>query len=653
VKPRTTALATCALVIAAFSVPLPAHGSGAPEICDRTAIPPLTEEECSSYVGRAVEYITRHHLVKDPNCPQFGMVYEYYTPANGRWEEGEGLDTMHDGAWWMDALAHLYRATGDAKYLEWIKKYSIPFYVNVLNNSDRLFPNPPNNKEPKHRLSDAEHEIFFPEKGWCPYWWSDGSAFSIEAVLEKTGDHPYPCWSWYWVNNQPNPERRLKGHACGTSNHMAQDLAAGVLSAWVVTGDPGLASAAKELYLCRERHSQFMAAAATAALATNPEMTGVKPLRVPDADNQEPGTSHYYRLYAGFRPWSIMAHIDDVFYYYTAAYTGRAKAQVNLGYAQAQMFQGVGYALLEEIWRDGPCTDRKNSTTGWRTFAGKFVALESQTGNPMRYSRMEGNEAFLMAHALELLKAFPSAWEHRYNAYYPKDTRVFFVDPVEDPKLDGKPDASYGQPVVLGQTKVQLVSGLRALYVLAQVPSGESLSFRVHAKPDTKGTYAEVLVKKDGAAELRNYLGEPGIVKAAITPLTGEAWTAEIQMPYSFVRDQGIWANGTEHGRLSLAVGDASVNLYPLSSPQRVEKVLNRNLAEIVRFWFAMYDRPKIGYLPESWRLKGGVSRYSDSGCNAHLMRAMAHYLCYLKGKADWRIAQELMTKHTPAKTGQ
>jgi hypothetical protein len=49
-----------------------------------------------------------NHLCQDAKSPMRGMVYEYLDVARkgqyDQWVQGEGLDTMHDGAWLAAAL---------------------------------------------------------------------------------------------------------------------------------------------------------------------------------------------------------------------------------------------------------------------------------------------------------------------------------------------------------------------------------------------------------------------------------------------------------------------------------------------------------------------------------------------------------------------
>lgn len=77
-------------------------------------------------------------VVQDPNRRVFGMTYEYI--RDGKQVQDFGLDTMHDGAWFMSALITAHRIDPEGGYLRRAQQFQVPFYVNVLTHSDRLFP---------------------------------------------------------------------------------------------------------------------------------------------------------------------------------------------------------------------------------------------------------------------------------------------------------------------------------------------------------------------------------------------------------------------------------------------------------------------------------------------------------------------------------
>ena len=68
-------------------------------VADASHAGPMTADETKAFMKQLLRYVEQHHEKTDPKSPQRGMVYEYYDTKDKRWVQGEGLDTMHDGAW--------------------------------------------------------------------------------------------------------------------------------------------------------------------------------------------------------------------------------------------------------------------------------------------------------------------------------------------------------------------------------------------------------------------------------------------------------------------------------------------------------------------------------------------------------------------------
>jgi hypothetical protein len=118
------------------------------------------------------QYVFDHHLKKNPDSPQRGMVYEYFdVRREGQFDQfvqGEGLDTMHDGAWLAAALAHAYRATGESFYKTFLTKWLLPFYLKMLNHSDQLFSAKRNDARTTAKPWGKEWAFQEGEKGFVP-----------------------------------------------------------------------------------------------------------------------------------------------------------------------------------------------------------------------------------------------------------------------------------------------------------------------------------------------------------------------------------------------------------------------------------------------------------------------------------------------------
>ncbi len=196
-------------------------------------------------------------LIKDKNRRIYGMSYEFV--RDGKHVQTFGLDSMHDGAWLMSALITAHRIDPKGGYLKEAQKYEVPFYVNVLLNSDRLFP----------RMIPREGQEKFdaPIKGWAPRGWDDGPG--IDLVTGK----PHSSG----IISHPNGtvvERDKNGkfvHSYFTSSHhLLQDLADSLLNVWLTTRDPDVAKAILLIHEGRMKHGlRVPVVQAAAGLANN------------------------------------------------------------------------------------------------------------------------------------------------------------------------------------------------------------------------------------------------------------------------------------------------------------------------------------------------------------------------------------------------
>ena len=170
------------------------------------------------------------------------MIYEYFHVArkgqHDQFIQGEGLDTMHDGAWFAVAMVNAYRATGDPFYKEVLTRWQLPFYLKMLNRSDELFTSDRNDGRPGDdrgwRIS-KEWLLQGREKGFVPYWWDDGGSVSLDMLARKDKDEHVNFAGRNDLAGQPNPERLLSGYSHGSLEPhgpgSGRDAAAGVAAA--------------------------------------------------------------------------------------------------------------------------------------------------------------------------------------------------------------------------------------------------------------------------------------------------------------------------------------------------------------------------------------------------------------------------------------
>ena len=130
-------------------------------------------EKLTAFMRELGEFVQAHHVVTDPQRKTFGMVYEFW--KDGKQMQEFGLDSMHDGAWLMSAMLAAHRADPEGGWLDRVQKFQVPFYTNLLLNSDRLFPK----MEP---TAEDKNPWTAPVKGWAPRGWDDGGGFD-----RKTG----------------------------------------------------------------------------------------------------------------------------------------------------------------------------------------------------------------------------------------------------------------------------------------------------------------------------------------------------------------------------------------------------------------------------------------------------------------------------------
>ena len=114
----------------------------------------------------------------------------------------------------------------------------------------------------------------------------------------------------------------------------------------------------------------------------------------------------------------------------------------------------------------------------------------------------------------------------------------------------------------------------------------------------------------------------------------GEGFSFDVKLPYTAAKDQKPWANGIEHFRYTVSVGEAHRNFYLASSEAQVEQALRRELGQGLRTWRNVYDEQ--GYIPTG--TGSGWSQLSDTGGYAHLLSAAAQWLLVLDGRRNWEL---------------
>ena len=485
---KTTALLSTLAVLAA---PAP----GAEEI---------PAEEVRAFMRELTGYVEAHHLKKDPRSPQVGMVYEYVDTTRlgqpGQWIQGEGLDTMHDGAWYAAALVDAFRATGDARYREFLVGHQIPFYTNILNHSDKLFRD---GLDPT-KIAPSKHEFkkshrYVGEKGFCPYFWDDGASWSLEADWKRHGRHPYQCVDYDLLAGRPNPQFRLNGFSLGCSNHMAQDLALMLLKTWQLTRDARIAEAAMNLHRSRLLHHGPIPAVLAAAAYCNhdKELRAKLPLPRPFEPRNDYAVALYD--YQKGQPRTMPPFADNQEYVYYAALA--KEGGLSRAAAVGLVYDAFTLPVLVRCWSDNqdvPPGMNRSEGAHVRFVDGKPETYRSDRDLSMG-SRMGPQNLVVCAWALQALRAYPGIWEERYHKEFRKDLLVRFLD--KPPAVDGRADDGYSGPVEAGGLTLRLTADRRNLY-LAGSASGGAVTVTLFSQPDAAGRQAVLEIEKGGYAHL-------------------------------------------------------------------------------------------------------------------------------------------------------
>lgn len=625
--------------------------------------PPMTVEETRAFMKRLALFVFDNHLKRDAKSAQRGMIYEYvHVERKGQVDQfiqGEALDTMHDGAWFAAALVHAYRATGDRFYKEFLTRWVLPFYLKMLNHGDELFTSERNDGRPgDDRAWRASKEWLLQgrEKGFVPYWWDDGGSVSLDMLARRDKDEHVICAGRNELAGQPNPDRRLSGYSHGSSNHLAQDLAVMLEAAWLMLKDSSdsvdkklateIAEAAKNLQDCRARHGSPNIPAVRAALAlTSGDAAVRKTLPEETWKSVATARSDYRRALYDFKPGepvTVPGFTDDQEYrYYVAIARDGTLAKPA---AFRLIYDSLTLPTLYSYYSDDePAPPGINvfDLAPYKFVGGKPSDYRSDRKGPFKRarptgSRMGAQNMVCCGWALQVLRANPGLWEERYQRECSNDLRVCFDEfPATGKPLDEMtPLAS----VTLGNVTLRLVSNRAKLRMDGEC-KGDTATIKIFSRPDAQGSHAIITLGKDKTMRAVNDKSEPLLVEAEMVP-TGDGFRISfLHLPYTIVKNQKAWANGLEHGRYSVQVGDAMRNFYLTSNERQVAMWLERELAGGLRTWEAVFD--KYGYIPTGIGchsvLPGLVwDKFSDTGGYAHLLSAAAQWLMYLEKKNDW-----------------
>lgn len=342
-----------------------------PAVLRADELKPFTVDETRAFIRELCDFAVEHHMKRD-DSPQRGMMYEYlWWKKRGQPDQfiqGEALDTMHDGAWFANAMVNAHRATGDAHYKQVLVEWQLPFYLKMLNHGAELFSDKKVDvrEEASNTWKNSKEWLLQGrENGFVPYWWDNGTSVSLEMLNKKTERPAFPCTNDF--AGKANPECRLSGWSHGSSNHLAQDLAILVQQSWVMlrgskdANEQRLAAecalAAKNLQECRVRHGSGNIFDVMAACAfTNGDAELMKRVTGWDKETERIFQNHFTKAAALFQPGqknSTPGFADDDMYLY---YGGVAKhGTLPRPLALKLAFDAFTHPLLWQMYHDdGP-----------------------------------------------------------------------------------------------------------------------------------------------------------------------------------------------------------------------------------------------------------------------------------------------------------
>jgi hypothetical protein len=409
--------------------------------------------------------------------------------------------------------------------------------------------------------------------------------------------------SWLLLRESPNPaDRTLAAETAEAAGHLARSRQkrAGLIPAAVAA----------------------VAAFDASARATLPEP------KVWEPDN------HYTRALATFTPGrkvALPAFADDSEYRYYSAVV-RSGGELPLSEAARLVYDAYTQPMLYRYWSDDaavPPGMNRFDLASYDAQDGKLAPYRSTRWKPAG-SRLGPQNMLISAWALQALHAYPGLYDERYRKRFSQDVRVDVLDPQEPDR-----DAAV---VSLGGVRLWFVGRDEALEMRGSIPPGRDVAVRVHAGPDGAGRFVEFRLHGPDVRASINDRGE-SVGFSDLPEDNDQNGPLAIRIPYTVFPGQTSWANGTEHGRLSVSVGNDVRNLYFLSPESRVRRALHRELAGGIRTWSEVFHTR--GYIPTSIGAGSVADRrwddLSDTGGYAHLIAAMSQYLILQSGETDWQ----------------
>jgi hypothetical protein len=529
-----------------------------------------TDEKLRGFMHELIDYVYEHHIVRDESRAVYGMTYEFF--RDGKQVQEFGLDSMYDGLWFVVGMMTAHRAEPTAGHLHRVLTYQLPFYLNMLEHSDELFPR-------KLATNEDRTPPEAKQKGWVPRGWDDGMGY------EKNTGHAF------------------KPGYFTPSNHLAQDIADGLLNVWLTTRDPAIGRALRPLHEWRVSQKQNVVPVIFATGVTSGDEKLWQGVKIKPFEAR---ALIGYRGMFEFGDEALQSYNDAGCWNYDMALTRkllRGEAMDDyVRYAAANVY-GIYRAM--EIYHDDqpwPVGLHLFDIQGQPKFTpGSGTLNRYHSQSKVIYGARGIQFAAIAQAVLPLLKARPELWRKLHDEKFAAEPIVPIVD------VATRPSGGEGVQMVSDDRSLHLYAGDRPVTVAirhADVPGAKTTMVKIEAH-------------------------------------------AEAVIPYAAVSKSGS-LNGVENGRYAVSIdGGPERVVYMLSDGRRIAAKLERDVLGTIETWHGVWK--SYGYIASGIASLDPAAKHafnlSDAGNYGHLVRTIALLLIERQGKTE----SEVIAGQTPA----
>jgi len=553
------------------------------------AAEPWTQAELRQFARDLGDYVAVHHIRRNPQSPHDGMVCKWYRPRDGRWVLDTGRNMLGDGAWFADALCLYYRATREPWALAVLRKSPLPFYGKVLADSDQLFG---------------------AGKGICPLWWDDGTAVTRDGGAVKGFSKP----------------PRM------TSNALALEIAAMLMSAGLLCPDAGVGDAAACLLrgdrACYDDPAVPLPLGVAVGVLGPDEMLQARCLPLIPWQSYDGPVGALAEALCSSRTNSVTAALEEAMLNYRMHVLAQPSQPLGADFAKHFIATVCTTLRLADLWHDdGPRQAGLTPFDEASLVVGEKLAFYRSDKRMLSFGPRHGPMLLCgAAIALQLMEAFPAAWESWYRESHAADARV---------------SEKFAElPVLAKSGPVEMAWATSSLLVRARGP------LKLLLASATPGDDASAMMSLDAAGRATAVNGSGVALRIVAAPRPDGR--VELEIPFTMAKSQKRWLNAVEDSRWIARLDDGTpCGLLFLSRPETVRARLVLELSEGLRYWQKLFNDK--GRVPAS--IATGKSpastddELSDVAGYAFLIAAIGEYSVWLNGERDWELALKVQAK--------